>query len=121
MSQKVTYFTAGAIATSEELADIAALNAQAAAPFTVHCENSQAVVADANQKSTDYVAGTLVEPYDDSETYTVYDPDDPPEPTVIATKAIVADGDEFANTGSPAGTITVTVVDNVATMAFVAD
>lgn len=120
---KILYFTAGPVPTSNEKADIAALNAFAVAPFEVGVRNALQVGASGAQvEDADYVAvvsgGTIPEPYDDDETYPVFDPAAPPASALPATVGLVADGQVFDVTG---GTVEVTVTDGVVTMEFTAD
>src|SRR5688572_14434940 len=108
---KVIYFTAGPVPTTNEKADIAALNAFAVAPFEVAVRNALQVGASgAEQEDADYVAvvsgGTIPEAYDDAETYPVFDPAAPPASSLPATVGLVSDGQVFEVTG---GSVEVTV------------
>lgn len=117
---KILYFTAGPVPTTEEKADIAALNAFAVAPFEVGVRNAVQVGASGSEvEAADYVAfvsgGSAPEPYDDDETYPVFDPAAPPASSLPAGVGLVADGQVFDVTG---GTVEVTVTDGVVTMEF---
>jgi hypothetical protein len=94
---KVIYFTAGPVPTTNEKADIAALNAFAVAPFDIAVRNALQVGASgAEQEDADYVAvvsgGTIPEAYDDDEVYPVFDPANPPAGGLPATSAVVSHG-----------------------------
>lgn len=121
MTAKVIYFTAGAIATSGELADIAKLNVAAVAPLEVVVRRGDGVGSQeygAGEEAADYVAGTPPAPYDDPEDYPVADPDNPPLGAALGPlQAVVIDGQEIAVTG---GTATITVVDGEITEIVIA-
>lgn len=90
---KVLYFTAGPIPTTQEKADIAALNAFAVAPFDIGVRNALAVGASGvSVEAADYVAGTPPAPYDDDQVYPLFDPENPPAGSLPATSAVVSNG-----------------------------
>jgi len=92
MSQRIIFFTEGATATAPEIAEIAAINAMAVNPYELLVLNSTASPNyGAGAISADYVAGTLVAPYNVAETYPVFDYENPPDPVLIATKATITD------------------------------
>ena len=102
------YFTAGAIATTDERAEIAAINAQAAAPYQVNVRRGDGVGSinyGAGIEACDYVAGTPPMAYVSKP---VYDPDAPPAPVLPSTQAVVTSGQVVAGK-------TITVVNNVIT------
>lgn len=111
---RVLFLTAGPIATSGELVNIAKIEQQLAVRGTLECANGLEVIAEEAKPNTfyNYVAGTLVAPYNSG--YTVYDPDAPPTLGLLATQGIVNDGDTFDGGGG--NTVTVTVEDNEVTM-----
>lgn len=116
---KVIYFTAGKLPTTQEKADIAALNALAVAPFEIAVRSAvDSLAFGAGNEEADYVSGTVPAAYDDEEEFPVFDVDNPPAGALPATMAIVADGQEFAATG---GTVTLSVADGVVTAEFTAD
>lgn len=93
--KKIIYFTAGAVVTSGEKADIAALNALAEPAYQVQVSNGSVLpnLGKTDEggnviEASDYVAGTIP---DDYEGIDVFDPDAPPPPDVGTDKAIVAD------------------------------
>lgn len=108
---KVIYFTAGAIATAPELAEIAKFNAAAVAPLEVVVRRGDGVGSQeygAGEEAADFVAGTPPAPYDDAEDYPVADPDNPPLGGALGPlQAVVTNGQEIEVTG---GTATITVV-----------
>lgn len=112
---RVLFLTAGPIATVEELADMDKIEQQLAVRGTLECANGLEVTAKDAKPNTfyNYVAGTLVAPYNSG--YTVYDPDAPPTLGLLDTQGIVNNGDTFE---AGEDTITVTVVDNVISMAI---
>lgn len=123
MAARVIYFTAGRTATSPELAEIAKINAVAAAPFEVLIRNAvDAQEYGVGVLTTDYVAGTPPAPYDNADeeegpVYPVFDPDEPPVP-VTATQVVLNHGDVLT-LASAAGTVNVAIVAGVATYTFV--
>ena len=122
--QRITYFTAGPKATAGEIADIALLNAQVGSPFEVLVVNgAQSSEYGYGVRETDYVAGTVPAPYDNTDSgegpvYLVFDPDDPPNPTLPDDRAVVANGDTL--TAVDGGTIAVAVAAGVATYTYTA-
>lgn len=115
-TKKIIYFTAGSAVTSDENADIAALNALAAPAYSVQVANAS-VPPNLGKTPTeeggdvvrlmdcDFVAGTIPDDYDD---IAVIDPDAPPLPDVGDDHAVIAD-DQVLTIG--AETFTFTVVD----------
>lgn len=118
---KVIYFTAGAIATAPELAEIAKLNAATVPALEVVVRRGDGVgtqLYGAGEEAADYVAGTPPAPYDDTEDYPVADPDNPPVGAILGPlQAVVTDGQEITVTG---GTATITVVDGEITEIVIA-
>lgn len=115
-TQRIIYFTAGITATAGELADIAALNAAAEAPYEVIVANgaANAKYGETNRLiPTDYVAGTIPTIYNAVPTI---DPDNLPVSGLKDTQAIVTDGEVLDEEGG--GTITVAVADGVATYTY---
>lgn len=128
---KIVYFTAGAVPTAAELADIALIEGQIAKPHTLDVRNANSSMAYGAGDDVDYDYVASANGRASSPVPTAYqsvgaewDQDDPPDPAYMGgtgeTQAVVRDGDTFANTGSPAGTITITVTDGTATAEFVA-
>lgn len=114
--QKVIYFTAGPVATTDEKADIVALNTLAEAPYVVSVLNGSADFNyGAGPQEADLVAGTIPDEYSDVPTI---DPDNPPGPVLPATDAIVSNGGTVVVKNS-AGTVskngTATVAANAVT------
>lgn len=65
------------------------------------------------------MAGTIPDAYSDTEDYPVIDPDDIPVPGVdYATQAIISNGDVLDT--ADGGTVTVAIVDGVATYTYAA-
>lgn len=117
MTQKILYFTAGATATTGELADIAKLNALAVPAYEVGVRSA---IASPNYgagiESADYVAGTIPDAYDDEEDYPVIDPDEPPGPDNLpATQTVVSTGQVIDT--DDGGTVTLTIAGGVITAA----
>lgn len=111
--QKVIYFTATNIPTTEELAEIAALNTRAQAPLEIAVRNAEANNNfGTGPEAADYVMGTRPTAYADEEDFPALpalpDPD---------TTALVTDGDELEVTG---GTVTLSVVEGVLSAEFTA-
>jgi len=96
MAQKIIYFTAGAVATAEELSEIAALNALAETPYLVQVSNA-AVPAGLGKDSEgaeiieqcDFVAGSIPAAYSE---IAEFDPQNPPAPDLPDDQAVVTDG-----------------------------
>jgi len=108
---RIIYFQAGPTATTQELADIAAINAMTVKPYELIVMNGlESTLYGYGNVVTDYVAGTVPTAYEESD---VFDYEDPPDPILIATKATVAD--EAVLDTDDGGTVTFTVVDNVIT------
>lgn len=60
MTEKIVYFTAGTVPTGDELSDIAALNAAAAAKYKVIVMNSKiGESVNPDNRTADFVAGTV--------------------------------------------------------------
>lgn len=111
---KVLFFTAGALATSGELAAIAAITALNMEPIEVGIRNPDANPNyGAGPEETDFVAGTVPDLYTE---VPVFDPGDF-GPTLTATQAIVSNGQVIAVAG---GNATITVVNNVVTNIVIA-
>jgi len=90
-NKKVLYFTADAVASGPELTAIGKLNALVG--YDVGVRNS--LVANtygAGVEDADYVAGTLVAPYDDAGDFPVINPDVPPAPVVGSTQKVITSG-----------------------------
>jgi hypothetical protein len=78
MTQKVIYFTAGPVATVDELADIAKLNAATEQPYSVKVFNgAQSPLYGYGKEAADFVAGTIPTVYN---AVPVIDPDAIPDP-----------------------------------------
>lgn len=114
MADKVIYFTAGEKPTTEELADIAKLNAVAAQGYVVNVSNSTVDSGLGTIEACDYVAGTVPDDYSE---VPVFDVDSPPIPNLPATAAVVYDAEALTVTvtGTYVDTATFTVVDNAIT------
>lgn len=120
--ERVTYFTAGSVATAQELAEIAKINTASAKPFEVLVVNgSESSDYGYGERETDYVAGTVPEPYaSEDPAYPVFDPDSPPTgDNIPANQVVISDGDELTLESS-AGTVTVAISEGAATYTFVA-
>lgn len=107
---KVLYFTAGQVPTAGELADIAALNAAALAPYEIGVRSGDVARVTANYgegrlEPCDYVAGTVPAAYN---AIPVIDPDNIPATGLSDTQAVVEDGVAIAITG---GTVAFDIVD----------
>lgn len=125
--QKIIYFTAGTTPTEEELADINALNALAAAQYDVNVSNGSVPsgLGDDAIEASDFVAGTIPDAY---EAVDIFDINNPPEPSNLpATQAVVSDEDvlrlddvdyEFTVEGNDISAIAVTLPS---TQAIVSD
>lgn len=88
--QKVIYFTAGPVTTTDEKADIVKLNNIAQAPYQISVLNGSADFNfGAGPQEADLVAGTIPDEYED---IPEIDPDNPPGPVLPATDAIVSNG-----------------------------
>lgn len=117
MASKVLYFTAGPKASAPELAEIALLNAAAAAPFEVGVRNGlESSSYGYGVEDADYVAGTIPDLYDDAETYPIFDPAEPPIP-VQSDQTVLNTGDVLTM-ASGKGTVVATIAAGVATYAF---
>lgn len=123
MAQKILYFTAGEVATSDEKADIAALMAITAPAFEVGVRNALVSTAyGAGIEDTDMVAGTIPTAYNDAETYPVADPDNPPTPPVasdqkVITSGVAVTGVTLVGTAGAGKSMALTIVDGVVTTA----
>lgn len=111
--QKIIYFTAGAVATTEEKADITKLNALVGSPFEVVVRNGAIPhqYAVGNKEAAAYAAGTIPTLYN---TLPVADPDNPPAPVIDGTFT----GDALAATVTGEGPnydASVTIVNGVVT------
>lgn len=112
-TKKVVYFTAGVVATSGELADIAKLNAAAEPQYQVLVANG---AADSKYGETDriipsdFAAGTIPDEYSEVDEI---DPDAIPNQALLATQAIVEDAQVLNVTGG--GTVALTIEDGVIT------
>lgn len=118
MTAKVIYFTAGAIATSGELADIAKLNVAAVAPLEVVVRRGDGVGSQeygAGEEAADYVAGTPPAPYNVALDYPAAL--GPLGAALGPLQAVVTNGQEIAVTG---GTATITVVNGEITEIVIA-
>lgn len=91
MAQRIVYFTAGRVATTQEKADIAEIAAVVDPQFSLSVFNAEASPNyGAGIAEADYVAGTIPTPYSDAEVYPVFNPDNPPFALPPA-QAIVSD------------------------------
>lgn len=107
MTQKIIYFTAGEKATTEELAEIAALNTKAAVPYEVVVRRADKQLGDDygddRLEACDFVAGTVPTAYNSE---TVFDID--------AMPAEVDEGDTIGLTDSANTTVNATAaIDNL--------
>lgn len=113
--KRIAFFTAGMTPTTQEAAQIATINSQAAQPYEVIVMNA---LANPNygygKLVADYAAGSPPSAYS---AVPVYNPANPPNPPLVATKAIVSNAQELAVpvTGTYVTKATVTVVNNVVT------
>lgn len=76
--ERIVYFTAGAVATAPELAEIAAINTAIAAKYDCVVRRGDGVGSldyGAGPEPADYVAGTPPAGFD---TLPVFDPENPP-------------------------------------------
>lgn len=106
--KRIIYFQAEPVATTEELAEIAAINAFSVNPYQVLVMNGSASTAyGAGNITADYVAGTIPTAYNEVD---VFDYENPPDPVLIATKAVVDTGESISTTDG--GAVTVTVAAN---------
>jgi hypothetical protein len=119
-ADKILFFTAGPVPTVNEKAEIAALNAQAAAPYVVRVRNSLKARS-RSVEAADYVAGAIPPNYRDGGTdaspsyHTVFVYTNPPDPESLpSAQAILRNGDSLAIPGG--GSVTVTVSSNTATV-----
>lgn len=104
---KVIYFLGTNVATSGELAEIAALNARAVAPFDVVVRNSEGVNDyGTGPEAADYVMGTRPTAYADTEDF-----------PALPESALVETGTVLPVTG---GTVEITVTDGVVSAEFTA-
>ena len=111
--ERIIYFQAGPVATTEELAEIAAINAFSVNPYQVLVMNGSASTSyGAGNITADYVAGTIPTAYNE---FDVFDYENPPDPVLIATKATVTD--ESVLDTDDGGTVTFTVEANEITAA----
>ena len=109
--KRIIFFQAGPTATSGEIAEIEAINRMAVSPYELIVMNaSESTLYGAGNAPADYVAGTIPTAYAE---VTEFDYTDPPDPVLIATKAIVAD--EAVLDTDDGGTVTVTVAENAIT------
>jgi len=126
-TKKIIYFTAGAVATSGEKADIEALNALCEPAYSLSVANGSVpdnlgmtpnLDPDPEPEdpefvpllqACDYVAGTVPSAYDGRDEI---DPDAPPPPDVGADRAVISDGDVIT-IGEE--TFTFTIVDGEVT------
>ncbi len=117
--QKILYFTAGPNPSGPEQADIAALNALAAAPYEVGVRNgAEPALYQPKPEAADFVCGTIPTSHSDTEDFPVFDIDNPPAPgNLPSTQAVVSNGQELTVGGS---TYTFTVVDGQITAIAVA-
>lgn len=112
--EKIVYVTAGFEATEAEQAEIDKLNALVGPHYELTIVNGNKLV-ETEARAADYVAGDFANapPYDDG--YDEIDPDDLPDhPAISANQVIIRDGDTLT-LESAAGTVSVSVTDNVAT------
>lgn len=119
MTQKIIYFTASAVASEQELADIAALNTMAEPPYLVQVSNASIPAglgkdgsgADITE-ACDFVAGTIPAAYSG---VAEFDIDNPPAPELPADQAVVSNGGTVPVTnsaGAAIGNATATVAAN---------
>jgi hypothetical protein len=120
-TKKIIYFTAGAVATVGEKADIAALNALCVPAYSVNVSNGSVAPHLGNSggspilEASDFVAGTVPEGYEEVD---VIDPDAPPAPDVGDTRAVIED-DQVITIG--AATYTFTIAAGVITAIVVGE
>lgn len=120
---KIMYFIAGNAPTVEEAADIAKLEAATGAPYELVIRSNKALPSygEGRFEAADFVAGTLPADEDANDFYDaidVIDPDNIPATNVPSTAVVVNDGDVLDEEGG--GTITVAVVEGVATYTYAA-
>lgn len=113
---KIIYFTAGAVATTDEKADIDKLNALTEVPFEVVVRRGDSVGTysyGAGLEASDYVSGTVPTAFN---ARPVVDPDNPPS-GLPATQAIVSNAQALAVpvTGTYTTTATFTVAGGAIT------
>lgn len=114
--KKIIYFTANGKPTTQENADIAALNALAAAPYQVNVSRADVLSGLGSIESCDFVAGSVPSAYSAK---TVFDVSEPPRPdTLPSTQGVVSDGQELEVDG---GKITFAVADGVVTATYEAE
>lgn len=123
-TKKIVYFTAGAVATAPEKADIAALNALTIPGYQVQVSNAAVpaglgkdALGDDVLEACDFVAGTIPSDYAEVD---VIDPSSPPAPALPSDQAVVADGGAIAVTnsaGAAIGSATAVVANNAITRA----
>jgi hypothetical protein len=118
-AEKVIYFTAGPVPSTQEKIEIAAINTQAAAPYTVAVRNSLKARTRASNEASTYVAGAIPPNYrdggvDSGTPYaTVYTYTNPPDPPALpSAQAILRTGQQLTIPGG--GSVTVTVSSNTA-------
>lgn len=115
MTAKVLYFTAGQAATTDEQAEIDALNA-AARPYDIQLRSAAASSLYGEKlEDCDFVAGTIPTAYEEVATI---DPDNIPAIVLTDEQVVVNDGDVLDT--EDGGTVTVAVVDGVATYTYAA-
>ena len=120
-ADKIIYFTAGPVPTTQEKIEIAAIKAQAAAPYTVSVRNSLKARNRTTTEAASYYAGAIPPNYRDGGTdasppyNTVYSYTDPPDPPALVTgQAVFSNGDTVTIPGG--GSITLTISSSTATV-----
>lgn len=90
MSKKVIYFTAGAVPTAGELADIAVLNSLSGPEYVVNVSNGAVGSGLGTIEASDYAAGTVPGAYSAVPVFSITNP--PRPASMIATQARVFNG-----------------------------
>ena len=125
-AKKIIYFTDTAVPTSGEKAEIAALNAQAAAQYRVVVRNSRKARLRTTPESADYLAGTAIPPnYRDggvdvgTPIYTAFDPAAPPSPPALPSHQKVFTTSNYVHITNVAGvpSVQLTISGNAVTAA----
>lgn len=109
MTDKIIYFTEAEKATDAEKLDIEKLNSITAPYYNLQVRNGRVPNVWGSLEQADLVAGTVPDEYSEVDTV---DPDNLPVPGIVATKAVVANG-QVITIGT--ATYTFTVADGVVT------
>lgn len=89
MSKKIIYFTAGAVPTVGELADIAVLNSLSGPEYVVNVSNGAVDSGLGTIEASDYAAGTVPVDYSAVDVFSLTNP--PAPASLIGTQAVVYD------------------------------